>query len=77
MPVKPLKFHQNIYKVINDITTCTLQNKKNIFSTKSNQIYQTRKCVGLDYRTFLMSESGLLMIKPVQFWDISLIYVCI
>ena len=41
------------------------------------KIYQTRKCVGLDYHTFLMSESGLLMIKPVQFWDISSIYVCI
>ena len=46
-----------------------LTKQKNKFSTKSNYIYWIRKCVGLEYHTFLMSESSLLMINPVQFWD--------
>ena len=39
--------------------------------TELGNIYLTRNCVGLESYTFLMSESGLLMIKPMQFLDIS------
>ena len=64
-------FHKDINKVINDMLKCTFLDRKNRSPTKSNNIYLTRNCVGLESYTFLMLESGLLMKKPMHFLDIS------